>query len=197
MLLKEISALVDDGSVSMDELKTTVFYVSGYIHYLRNDDKTFYLACPEESCKKKVMEESVGWRCENCNKTYPNCVPTYILTCKIADVSESNFVNFYRNEGTALMGMTAEKLKDLKDQGDIQVINEAYNDRLYRPYGFMLKVRPRSSYDCQSTNYQFVCVKVLPHSYKIANDMLLDRLASFKKKFGYVDQPPQHPVSRR
>ena len=89
--------------------------MSGYVAYLRNDDKTFYLACPEESCKKKVIEESVGWRCENCNKTYPNCVPTYMLAAKISDVSDTLFVNFYRHEGTALMGLTADKLRELKD----------------------------------------------------------------------------------
>ena len=91
------------------------FYVSGYVAYMRNDDKTYYLACPEESCKKKVIEECVGWRCENCNKTYPNCVPTYMLGAKLADVSETMFVNFYRHEGTALMGLAADKLKELKD----------------------------------------------------------------------------------
>ena len=78
------------------------------------------------------MEESTGWRCENCDKTYSHCVPTYMLQAKIADLSDNFFVNFYRNEGTAIMGMTAEKLKDLRDEGDIQVINEAYADRHYR-----------------------------------------------------------------
>jgi replication factor A1 len=101
------------------EFTKKFFFVSGFVSYLKNDDKTYYLACPDESCKKKVMEESVGWRCENCNKTYPNCVPTYVLTAKIADVSEQVYISFYRNEGTAVMGLSAEKLKEIKDQGDI------------------------------------------------------------------------------
>jgi len=71
-----------------EDFNKKFFYVSGVISMLRNDDKTYYLACPDDTCKKKVMEESVGWRCENCNKTYPNCVPTYVITAKIADVSE-------------------------------------------------------------------------------------------------------------
>lgn len=112
--------------MNYEELAKKVFYVSGYVAYLKNDERTFYLACPNESCKKKVIEESVGWRCENCNKTYPNCVPTYMVSAKISDLSDNLFCNFYRHEGTALMGMPAEKLKELKDQGDLQVINEAY-----------------------------------------------------------------------
>ena len=86
---------------------------------MKNDDKTYYLACPDDNCKRKVIEESVGWRCTNCDKTYQNCVPTYMLSAKLADVSESVFINFYRQEGTAIMGLPADKLKDIKDQGDI------------------------------------------------------------------------------
>ena len=100
-------------------MSQTYYYVSAYIWILKNDDKTYYLACPEDKCKRKVIEESVGWRCTNCDKTYQNCVPTYMLSAKLADVSESFFVNFYRQEGTAIMGLPADKLKDIKDQGDI------------------------------------------------------------------------------
>jgi replication factor A1 len=55
---------------------------------LKNDDKTYYMACPDDSCKKKVMEESTGFRCEACNKTYPSAIPTYVITAKIADISD-------------------------------------------------------------------------------------------------------------
>jgi replication factor A1 len=87
--LAEIVDSVQSGALPVDDLKSMCFYTSGYIAYVKNDDKTFYLACPEDSCKKKVIEESVGWRCENCNKTYPNCNPTYMVRAKISDVSDA------------------------------------------------------------------------------------------------------------
>ena len=114
-MINELVDQVNTGELAEEDMKMMSFYMSGYVAYLRNDDKTFYLACPEESCKKKVIEESVGWRCENCNKTYPNCVPTYMLCAKISDVSDTLFINFYRHEGTALMGLPADKLRELKD----------------------------------------------------------------------------------
>lgn len=82
-----------------------------------------------------------------------------MLCAKIADVSDVLFVNFYRHEGTALMGLPADKLKELKDTGDIQVINEAYSDRLFRQFGFLMKVRARQGGfgpEGQS-NVSFVC----------------------------------------
>ena len=163
---------------------------------MKNDDRTFYLACPE--CKKKVMEESCGWRCESCDKAMPTCIPTYMLLAKISDVSECIFVNFYRDEGTALMGLKADKLRELKEQGDIQVINEVYQDRLYRPFGFMLKVRARSNpYEQQSAQYNYVCQKVMPHSFKIANKMLIERLGTYKALMGYNDEALSDNVSTK
>lgn len=57
------------------------------------------------------------------------------------------------------MGLPADKLKELKDTGDIQVINEAYSDRLFRQFGFLMKVRARQGGfgpEGQS-NVSFVC----------------------------------------
>jgi predicted acetyltransferase len=69
-----------------------------------------------------------------------------MLSAKLADVSESFFVNFYRNEGTAIMGLPADKLKDIKDQGDIQVINDTFHDRLYRRFGLIIKPKVTESF---------------------------------------------------
>ena len=116
-LLAEVLDQVNGSEHSEEDLRSMFFYVSGFVAYMKNDDRSFYLACPE--CKRKVMEDACGWRCENCDKAHPNCIPTYMLMAKISDVSESLFCNFYRDEGTALMGLKAEKLRELKDQGDI------------------------------------------------------------------------------
>lgn len=40
---------------------------------IKNDERTplYYLACPNEKCSKKVVEENSGeWKCESCNKSY-------------------------------------------------------------------------------------------------------------------------------
>jgi hypothetical protein len=57
------------------------------VSFIRNDDKVYYLACPEINCRKKVIEEDPGlrYRCESCNKHYDHCVPTYMLCAKISD----------------------------------------------------------------------------------------------------------------
>ena len=80
------------------------FSFFGLVGHIKNDDKTYYLACPEDSCRKKVIEENNNeFKCESCGKIYPTCVPTYKLLVKMNDLSDSLYVNFYRNEGTAVM----------------------------------------------------------------------------------------------
>lgn len=50
------------------------FNVGGYITFIKHDDKCFYLACPNEDCRRKVADNDglIGgkYRCDHCNKTY-------------------------------------------------------------------------------------------------------------------------------
>lgn len=49
------------------------------------------------------------YRCEHCRKSFDFCAPTYMLLARIADLSDSVFVNFYKAQAEAIMGgKTAE-----------------------------------------------------------------------------------------
>lgn len=82
------------------------FILNCYISFVKNDDKTYYLACQEENCRRKVIEVQehneegmpsvTKYKCEHCNKVYDECMPTYMLLAKLADQTDTVFVNFYR-----------------------------------------------------------------------------------------------------
>ena len=48
------------------EHKAAWFKLAGYLSFYNNDEgrPMFYLACG--TCKKKVLDEPEGYRCENC-----------------------------------------------------------------------------------------------------------------------------------
>lgn len=48
--------------------KAKFFKISGFVSHAKADDKFFYLSCPE--CRRKVVDDLGGYRCENCNKTF-------------------------------------------------------------------------------------------------------------------------------
>jgi hypothetical protein len=59
--------------------KAAWFKVSGYCTFYQSDNvdqrPMYYMAC--KICKKKVAEDNNGYRCENCNKSFGDAVPTY------------------------------------------------------------------------------------------------------------------------
>lgn len=89
------------------------------------DDKSTYKACP--TCRRKVQDEPAGYRCENCNKVTSTCLPTYMLTAKISDLSGSLYISFPRELGEPIMnGMTATEFQDFRerlreDEADVEV----------------------------------------------------------------------------
>ena len=86
-----------------------------------SSERLYYLACPEENCRKKVIEsEHPGkYRCDTCNKLFDTCVPTYMLLARVADLSDSLYINFYRGQAEAIMGgHTAEQMMKWKEDSE-------------------------------------------------------------------------------
>jgi replication factor A1 len=94
------------------------FNICGYVTFVKHDDKIYYLACPNDDCRRKVTEndgmvDRTGkYRCDHCNKSYDHCNPSYMLLAKISDFSDSVFVNFYRQQAETIMnGVSADQVK--------------------------------------------------------------------------------------
>jgi replication factor A1 len=45
--------------------ESKVYFINGFISYIKSDDNTVYMACP--GCKKKVQKDGDDYRCEKCN----------------------------------------------------------------------------------------------------------------------------------
>ncbi|CDW72882.1 replication protein a 70 kda dna-binding [Stylonychia lemnae] len=156
------------------------FWINCHISYIKNDDKIYYLACPEENCRKKVIEEQNVYRCESCCKSYDNCVPTYMVLAKIQDQSESIFVNFYREQGIQIMQVGAEQIKKLKDEQNQSQLNEIFFDAQFRYYQILVKAKQISNQNDEQRNTYFAS-KVVPHSFHTENKEILRRLALYSQ----------------
>ena len=87
-----------------DADKYQYYFLNGYVSRIKNDERIFYAACCSDNCRRKVSEEPQGFRCEYCNKSFASFRPTYMITAKMSDFTDSIYVNFAREHGTALMG---------------------------------------------------------------------------------------------
>lgn len=71
---KALARLEEEASLKLIDANDKIYSdVKAFVVFIRNSESStlFYLSCPAEKCMRKVIEESDGWRCEKCMKSYP------------------------------------------------------------------------------------------------------------------------------
>ena len=106
--LAEVKRSVDRNPLNdRGNLYTTFAFVTSIAY-----DKSFcYTACKQ--CKRKVN----GNYCDKCGEEKGMKV-NYIFHMKISDGTGSLWVNVFGEQGDSLLGVSAAKMKELKDIGD-------------------------------------------------------------------------------
>lgn len=75
--------------------KADYFQVKGTISLIRNNN-IVYKACPQDQCKKKVVDMQNGnYRCENCNIESPNFKYRMIVNVSATQFLIRSFIQFY------------------------------------------------------------------------------------------------------
>lgn len=109
-----------------------MLFFNGYVSMIKNDDRIYYPACKNENCRRKVVEDQAGYRCENCGKTYESYTPTYMIMARVSDFTDSIYVYFTRENGTSLMGKTADKFKEFKENSTDEQVQNYFDSLLFR-----------------------------------------------------------------
>ena len=104
-------------------------------------DNVMYRACPNDTCRRKVTEDpqhSAEYKCQKCDKKYPNFNWRYSLQGAIADFSDFHWVTVFEESGQSIVGMSADQLARKKDRnvGEFEML---LNNCKYVPYRFILK----------------------------------------------------------
>lgn len=88
------------------------------IVYLRKEN-CLYQACPSQDCNKKVVDQQNGmFRCEKCDKEFPNFKYRLILSANIADYADNQWVTCFQESAEAILGQNAAYLGQLKDSNE-------------------------------------------------------------------------------
>ena len=164
------------------------------------DRDLWYTACPERDCKKKVTaaDSGLGYFCEKCQKTYPDCRPIYNFSILVGDLTEAKFMQVFGDIGEVILGMPAADLKAIRDRcgdvagggpGDLSApLNEFRQvaKRLeFTPAQFLVraKVDTYTLGTAESENkVKYTIAKQLPYQVADANQLLLERLAVYARK---------------
>ncbi|XP_014477578.1 PREDICTED: replication protein A 70 kDa DNA-binding subunit [Dinoponera quadriceps] len=150
-----------------------VFSVVATINIIRVEN-SIYKACPVESCKKKLVDQSTGiFRCEKCNKDYPNFVYRLLASMNIADATGSRWITAFNEEAEKILGMSAQELGELKEN-DNDAYMQKFGDASFKRFTFALRVKSEVFQD--EMRMRHTCVSISPVNYNTYMTHLLNKI---------------------
>ncbi|XP_043910811.1 replication protein A 70 kDa DNA-binding subunit [Protopterus annectens] len=120
--------------------KADYYSCIGTVVYLRKEN-CMYQACPTPECNKKVLDQQNGlYRCEKCDREFPNYKYRMILSANIADFGDNQWVTCFQEAAEAILGQNANYLGELKDTNE-QAFEEVFQNANFRSYTFRIRVK--------------------------------------------------------
>uniref|UniRef100_A0A3B3BFE1 Replication protein A subunit n=1 Tax=Oryzias melastigma TaxID=30732 RepID=A0A3B3BFE1_ORYME len=101
--------------------KADYFTCIATVVYLRKE-YCLYKGCPSQDCNKKVIDQHNGtYRCEKCDKEFPNFQHRLILSANIADHTDNQWVTCFQDSAEAILGQNAAYLGQLQDSDETKI----------------------------------------------------------------------------
>ncbi|NXS00323.1 RFA1 protein, partial [Oxylabes madagascariensis] len=120
--------------------KADYFSCVGTIVHLRKEN-SMYQACPSQDCNKKVIDQQNGlYRCEKCDREFPNFKYRLMLLITIADCLEYQWVTCFQDTAEFILGQNAAFLGELKEKNE-QAFEEVFQNANFNTYEFRIRVK--------------------------------------------------------
>lgn len=166
---KVLSQIKDEGLGFND--KPDYFSTIATIIYLKKDN-CLYQSCPAPDCKKKVLEDNDGYRCEKCDRVYPDFKYRLLLSANMADFSGNQWITGFNEQAELFLGKSAAEL------GELKTIEEEYDEvfasATWKRYDLRLRAKTDTYND--ETRVRCVCMGATPVDTKSACRRLISEI---------------------
>ncbi|CAI2361170.1 unnamed protein product [Moneuplotes crassus] len=159
------------------------YYINARVELIRNDPKMVYMACP--TCRKKLYEEDTSrsmYKCEKCDITTNEPVPTYFISVKFTDGTGSLWTKVYGNNALEIMGNTQPdelfKMFQNEDDEENDDVRKFLNTLNFKEYSVMIRPIINNYNGQESLNYLGSNIKT--YSPEKNNHFLLQRLSLYQ-----------------
>ncbi|KAF8163440.1 hypothetical protein B0H34DRAFT_695492 [Crassisporium funariophilum] len=142
--------------------KPETFSARATVMHIKSDNIS-YPACPTANCNKKMIEMGGSWRCEKCNLSFAAPEHRYIMSLAVADYSGQAWLQGFNDVGTAVFGMTANELLEIKDR-DISEYNVIMHKANCNTYNFSCRAK-QDTYN-EMTRIRYGISRIQPLNYK-------------------------------
>jgi len=159
---------IKDENLGMGD-KADYFNLRAWVVFLRKEN-CMYMSCPGADCMKKVTEENGQYRCEKCDRTYPDFNYRLILSSNIADHSGNQWITSFQESGENILGIKTDQLGKIKEEDENQ-FDKVFADASFKPYLFKIRAKMETYQDepklkCSSVSateidYKRECTRLL------------------------------------
>ncbi|KAK3579832.1 hypothetical protein CHS0354_029562 [Potamilus streckersoni] len=151
--------------------KADYFTSKGTVIFLRKEN-CMYQACPTETCNKKVIDQGNGmFRCEKCNREFPDFKWRMILSVNLADFSDNQWVTCFQESAETILGKTAAELGQLRDSNEA-AFDQVFQDALFK--SFIIKLRAKVETYNDESRLKTVCTTANPIDWQEHGRRLVD-----------------------
>ncbi|XP_015606859.1 replication protein A 70 kDa DNA-binding subunit [Cephus cinctus] len=149
------------------------YVVKATVNMVRAEN-SLYKACPTEDCKKKVVDQSNDmYRCEKCDRDYPNFKYRLLASANLVDWSGNVWATAFSEEGEKLLGVTAQELGELKEN-DSDAFLEKFAQISFN--SFMFKLRVKMEVFSDEARLKTTITAVSPLDFKEYNKFLISKI---------------------
>ncbi|XP_076234444.1 replication protein A 70 [Calliopsis andreniformis] len=150
-----------------------MYTVKATVNMIRIEN-ALYKSCPSEACKKKLIDQANDmYRCEKCDKEYPNYRYRLLASLSLADWTENQWVTAFSEEAEKVLGITAQELGELQEN-DNDAYLEKFADATFK--SFIFKIRVKLEVFNDENRLKATCVSASPVDYKSYNDYLITHI---------------------
>jgi replication factor A1 len=140
--IQTISKVLDD-NIGMGDA-TEWYNIKASIVFIKSE--TFaYPACQTQEpkpCNKKVIEVEEGnWRCEACDRSWERPDYRYVMSVSVCDHTSQLWLSAFNETALQIMGMSANDLMAMKEEGDDRGFNEAFQNATCQSFIFKCRAK--------------------------------------------------------
>uniref|UniRef100_A0A671MPB6 Replication protein A subunit n=1 Tax=Sinocyclocheilus anshuiensis TaxID=1608454 RepID=A0A671MPB6_9TELE len=142
--------------------KADYFSCIATIVYIRKEN-CLYQACPSKDCNKKVVDQQNGmYRCEKCDKEFPDFKYRLMLSANIADFGDNQWVTCFQDSAETLLGQNSGYLGQLKDSNEA-AFDEVFLHANFNTFVFRNRVKMETYNDESRIKVTVVDAKPVDH----------------------------------
>ena len=152
---------------------TDMYVIKATVNMIRIEN-ALYKSCPSEGCKKKLIDQANDmYRCEKCDKEYPNFRYRLLASLSLADWTNNQWATAFNEEAEKILGATAQELGELQEN-DNDAYLEKFGDATFKSFIFKIRIKLETFSD--EKRLKATCAAVSPIDYKTYNNHLITQI---------------------